>query len=170
MTEIVSEADVEDSPTLKLLTSWLFRYLTDRQRENLIKISLGKDYTETYTRLGQREAMKSIFVKAGNEIISKLRTVEDNLKLFDSPPTIVAAPIATAPAQSTHALMVFLNDKEKQAVEELMIEQDLSPQQLFIQALRHYQLSHHRLKQGEIVTWSGDEQRARDFAGPTHQD
>jgi len=56
--------------------------------------------------------------------------------------------------------------REAQAIAQLSEEQELSPRAVMRQALRLYQADFLRRKAGETVTWSGDEQRARDFAGP----
>jgi hypothetical protein len=57
------------------------------------------------------------------------------------------------------------DDREKTAILDLCDDQELSPRAVMRQALRQYQADHLRRKDGETVTWSGDEQRARDFAG-----
>lgn len=62
-------------------------------------------------------------------------------------------------------MCIDLTDLEQEALERLMAEQELSAQRVMIQALRQYQSDHERRKAGEMVTWSGDAQRARDFAG-----
>jgi hypothetical protein len=56
--------------------------------------------------------------------------------------------------------------REAKVVAQLSEEQELSPQAVMRQALRLYQSDFLRRKAGETVTWSGDAQRARDFAGP----
>ena len=58
------------------------------------------------------------------------------------------------------------DDREKAAILSLCADQELSPTAVMRQALRLYQHDHCRRKDGETVTWSGDYQRARDFAGP----
>ena len=58
------------------------------------------------------------------------------------------------------------DDREKAAILSLCADQELSPTAIMRQALRLYQHDHCRRKDGETVTWSGDDQRARDFAGP----
>lgn len=58
------------------------------------------------------------------------------------------------------------DEREKSAIIDLCADQDLSPKAVMRQAIRQYQSDHLRRKNGETVTWSGDEQRARDFAGP----
>lgn len=63
-------------------------------------------------------------------------------------------------------MTISLSEREQEALERLMAEQALSAPQIFKCALREYQMGHERRKAGETVVWSGDEQRARDFAGP----
>lgn len=58
------------------------------------------------------------------------------------------------------------SDAEKEAIRALSDEQDLPVNGVLRQALRHYQMHIARLKAGETVHWSGDEARARAFAGP----
>lgn len=70
------------------------------------------------------------------------------------------------PVSDKKTMTVTLTDAEINALEALSKEQELSPPRLLIQGLRLYQLHHERLKAGETVVWSGDNQRARDFAGP----
>lgn len=55
--------------------------------------------------------------------------------------------------------------EERAALKALGEEQDLSLEAVIRQAVRLYQQHTKRLKDGETVRWSGDEQRARDFAG-----
>ena len=59
-----------------------------------------------------------------------------------------------------------ISNEEALALEQLKAAQGLSTESLYRQALMLYQLHHYRLKTGETCTWSGDEQRMRDFAGP----
>jgi len=58
------------------------------------------------------------------------------------------------------------SDDERRAIAELSLGLDLSPGAVIRQALRLYQLDYYRRRAGETCTWSGDEQRAREFAGP----
>ena len=58
------------------------------------------------------------------------------------------------------------SEQELAAIRELGAEKDLSDMQVLRCALRHYQRTEHLLKAGETCTWSGDAQRAADFAGP----
>lgn len=55
---------------------------------------------------------------------------------------------------------------EWEVVEQLAQQQGLSAKAVLRQALRLYQLHCHRLAAGETCTWSGDAQRAAEFAGP----
>ncbi len=59
-----------------------------------------------------------------------------------------------------------LSEREMAVVEELAAEMDLSKTGILRQALRWYQLTHIRLKAGEKVIFSGDEQRMIEFVGP----
>jgi hypothetical protein len=56
--------------------------------------------------------------------------------------------------------------KEAAVIEQLSQEMDLTPAAVIRQALGHYQLLCQRIKAGETHSFSGDAQRARDFAGP----
>lgn len=56
--------------------------------------------------------------------------------------------------------------EEAEAISILAADAQLSEEAVLRQGLRLYQLHVRRLKQGETVTWSGDEARARAFAGP----
>lgn len=60
---------------------------------------------------------------------------------------------------------VPLNEKEAAALTALAAEKDMSRPRVMIQALRFYQLVHERQKAGETFSFSGDAQRAREFAG-----
>jgi hypothetical protein len=64
---------------------------------------------------------------------------------------------------------VFLDyrpsDDERRAIAELSVGLDLSPGAVIRQALKLYQLDYYRRRAGETCAWSGDEQRAREFAG-----
>jgi len=71
------------------------------------------------------------------------------------------AALASAPAEPFP-----LSDKERAALQQIMQEQELSATAVWRQALRSYQMDHERRKSGETVTWSGDAERAREFAGP----
>ncbi len=54
---------------------------------------------------------------------------------------------------------------ERSVITDLCKAQELSCGALMRQALRLYQLDHHRRMNGETVTWSGDPQRVAEFAG-----
>jgi len=56
-------------------------------------------------------------------------------------------------------------DEELTVIAQLAFWQELSTHQVFRQALRLYQLHVERTKAGETCVWSGDAQRAREFAG-----
>lgn len=60
------------------------------------------------------------------------------------------------------------SQKEWAAVAQIGADQELSTRAVLRQAVRLYQLHHDRLKAGETFSWSGDEQRAKDFAGPLY--
>lgn len=63
-------------------------------------------------------------------------------------------------------LVLHLTPKEDDALTQLAAEQDMTEQGILRLALRQYQLMHRRIEAGETVAFSGDAQRARDFAGP----
>lgn len=75
---------------------------------------------------------------------------------------------AGTPAQVWSPLKITLEitQEELTTLQRMGDDLELSSDAIYRQALRHYQLAHHRIKDGETVTWSGDAQRARDFAGP----
>jgi predicted transcriptional regulator len=66
----------------------------------------------------------------------------------------------------TKTMTLNLTDQEMAVVEQLAVEMDLSKTAIFRQALRWYQKTHLRLKAGERVIFSGDEQRMIEFVGP----
>lgn len=55
--------------------------------------------------------------------------------------------------------------REMEVLTQLAKEQDLTKTQLMRQALKLYQLVHVRLKAGERLIFSGDEQRTAEFIG-----
>lgn len=59
-----------------------------------------------------------------------------------------------------------LSPREMEALEQLCLEHDMSKTAVLRQALRLYQYFHQRLKEGERIYLSGDQQRALDFIGP----
>jgi len=60
---------------------------------------------------------------------------------------------------------IELTPKEAAALKELAADKDMSESAVMRQALRMYQLIHERQKQGETFSFSGDAQRAKEFAG-----
>ena len=62
----------------------------------------------------------------------------------------------------------LLSQKEWAAVAQIGADQELSTSAVLRQAVRLYQMHLYRLKAGETLSWSGDEQRAKDFAGPLY--
>lgn len=66
---------------------------------------------------------------------------------------------------SERTMTLNLSDVEMQAIEALAAEHDLSKTAVLRQALRVYQHINHRLKAGERMSWSGDQQRAAEFIG-----
>lgn len=62
-------------------------------------------------------------------------------------------------------LCLNLSSAEREALEALAQQHQMSQEGVMRQALRLYQLYHRRLKDGETVTWSGDAQRTREFRG-----
>jgi hypothetical protein len=59
-------------------------------------------------------------------------------------------------------------EREREAIAQLMRDQDLSYSALIRCCLRHYQSDHMKRKDGETVAWSGDAKRAAEFAGMAH--
>lgn len=57
------------------------------------------------------------------------------------------------------------NNRERPMVDALMKERGLSEHALIRQAIRYYASVVDKVNAGETCTWSGDAQRARDFAG-----
>lgn len=57
------------------------------------------------------------------------------------------------------------SDDERRAITELSVGLDLSAGAIIQQALRLYQVDYYRRKAGETCSWSGDAERAREFAG-----
>ena len=58
-----------------------------------------------------------------------------------------------------------LSEKETVALATLAVEKEMSEAAVMRQALRLYQLVHERMKAGETFVFSGDAERAREFAG-----
>lgn len=63
-------------------------------------------------------------------------------------------------------LTLNLSPVEMQALDTLCAEHDMSKTAVLRQALRMYQYLHNRMKAGETIHLSGDQQRALDFIGP----
>lgn len=59
----------------------------------------------------------------------------------------------------------LFSEKEIAVIKSLAQEQGVSTFAIQRQALRLYQIHHERLKAGETCTYSGDEQRAKEFSG-----
>ena len=59
-----------------------------------------------------------------------------------------------------------LSDREMAVVDSLALEMDVSKTTVLRSALRLYQLVHARIKAGERMMFSGDEQRIVEFIGP----
>jgi hypothetical protein len=76
----------------------------------------------------------------------------------------------TSPIRGTAAMSktmtLNLTDREMEVVEQYAAEFDLSKTSIMRQALRWYQLTNERLRAGEKVIFSGDEQRIAEFVGP----
>ncbi len=68
--------------------------------------------------------------------------------------------------QDDNLITVEFTAEESLAIANLAIDTELPEQNVVKQALRHYQLHRHRLMKGETHHWSGDAERAADFAGP----
>jgi len=62
-----------------------------------------------------------------------------------------------------------LSEREMAVVEQLAADADISKTSIIRQALRWYQLTQARVRAGERVFFSGDEQRAIEFVGPGFQ-
>ncbi len=58
---------------------------------------------------------------------------------------------------------------DEQKVRALAREAGLSVEQMTKAAIRLYSDHHNKTKAGEICMWSGDERRARDFAGSANE-
>lgn len=65
----------------------------------------------------------------------------------------------------TIAAPVDWTEKERAALDWLMADRQLSERAVIRQALAHYQDICVKINAGETCRWSGDAQRARDFAG-----
>lgn len=69
-------------------------------------------------------------------------------------------------ADDTKTMTLNLTAREMAVVEELAASHELSKTQLIRQAIRLYQLVHHRIGQGETMSFSGDKERVALFIGP----
>lgn len=65
------------------------------------------------------------------------------------------------------SITVELDDAACSALHRLSVEHDMPQDRIMVQALRLYHQHNERLKAGETCTWSGDAERARQFAGKT---
>ncbi len=103
--------------------------------------------------------------RCGNEVETKDLDATYELRDALSTPAFHPAPAAPPAAVGEGKTMTIrLSEREQDALERLMSEQDLSAPAVFRCALREYQMGHERRKAGETVTWSGDAQRMQDFA------
>ena len=59
-----------------------------------------------------------------------------------------------------------LSLREMEVLEELAADADISKTQVMRQALRLYQMIRNRIKAGETMTFSGDQERIALFIGP----
>jgi predicted transcriptional regulator len=66
---------------------------------------------------------------------------------------------------TARTMTLNLSEAEMAAVDALAAEHDLSKTAIIRQALRLYQYTNQRLKEGERMIWSGDAQRAAEFIG-----
>lgn len=66
---------------------------------------------------------------------------------------------------SAKTLTLNLPDREAQVLSDLADHHDMSKTAVLRQALRLYQLVHHRLQSGETLSFSGDQQRLVEFVG-----
>jgi DNA-binding XRE family transcriptional regulator len=86
------------------------------------------------------------------------------LLLAASPKAIKEGLVSELKAKATMTLN--LTEREMDVLSELAKEMDMSKTAIMRQALRWYQTTHLRLKAGEKVIFSGDEQRMIEFVGP----
>jgi len=64
-------------------------------------------------------------------------------------------------------VLLEMNEAEVDVMNTLAREMEMSPSAVMRQALRLYQLAHRRAGEGERMSFSGDAERARAFAGPS---
>lgn len=69
-------------------------------------------------------------------------------------------------ADDKETMTLNLSSREMAVLNELATAQDLSKTAVMRQALRVYQMIHERLKAGEKMSFSGDQQRIVEFIGP----
>jgi hypothetical protein len=62
-------------------------------------------------------------------------------------------------------MIIAFDTKETEVLKALARDKEMSEVAVARQALRLYQLVHERLKAGETFSFSGDDKRAREFAG-----
>jgi hypothetical protein len=74
------------------------------------------------------------------------------------------APQPELVAPEASAALFMPTYEESAVIRSLAQDQDLSESAVIRQALRLYQLNHKRLKDGETLSYSGDAERAREFA------
>lgn len=64
-----------------------------------------------------------------------------------------------------HEIVLPLSEKELLAIRNLAKKKDISEEAILRIALRFYELTDSRVSDGEIVSFSGDARRAREFLG-----
>lgn len=69
-------------------------------------------------------------------------------------------------ADDKETMTLNLSPREMAVLNDLSAAQDLSKTAVMRQALRLYQLVHERLKAGEKMSFTGDQQRIVEFIGP----
>ena len=69
-------------------------------------------------------------------------------------------------AERKATMTLNLTQREMDALDALAIDHELSKSALMRQALRLYQLIHERIKAGETMSFSGDQERIALFIGP----
>jgi hypothetical protein len=118
------------------------------------------------TRVRQRTARAA---RAAEAILATLSPPLPSLKEGDLTTEQQCEMVADASGWQQRALRAEAffapTDEERAAIRELAAEQELSEQAVMRQALRLYQLHHVRLKAGETMNFSGDAERAAEFAG-----
>ena len=69
-------------------------------------------------------------------------------------------------ADDKATMTLNLTQREMAVLEQLAADHELSKTALMRQALRLYQMVHERVKAGEVMSFSGDQQRVVEFIGP----